>query len=155
MYLFSNISLILPLSTLQRAPVWFLASAVSSCPLATASQPWLLCSACSGESASPPGMPWMCWLLSSTLLTRGRPIRHAQKSPWRCADRVSVVLSDVLDRVMNVALQWLVGLQERMTLWGEIIDSVGDVKHLNVFLLTASAACTSSVSTWMMVKLWI
>lgn len=78
-----------PFVSLQRAPVWSLASAVSSCPLATANQPWLLCSACSGESASLPGTPWMCWPLSSTPLTKGRQFRHAVTSPRHCEGTVS------------------------------------------------------------------
>lgn len=63
---------------LQRAPVWSPASAVSSCPLATASQPWSLCSACLEGSALPPGTPWMCWPWSSTPPTRGALATHAK-----------------------------------------------------------------------------
>lgn len=72
---------------LQRAPVWSPASAVSSCPLATVNRPWLLCSACSGESASLPGTHWTCWPWSSTHPTRGRPLRHALKSAWHLRRR--------------------------------------------------------------------
>lgn len=77
----------LPFVSLQRAPVWSPASAVSSCPLATANRPWLLCSACSGESASLPGTHWTCWPWSSTHPTRGRPLRHALKSAWHLRRR--------------------------------------------------------------------
>ena len=77
----------IPFVSLQRAPVWSPASAVSSCPLATANRPWLLCSACSGESASLPGTHWMCWPSSSTHPTRGRRFKACPEislTQWSC-----------------------------------------------------------------------